>query len=245
VVVNYHRNSTISLNRFLILFQHLKGSKSIKNNTQMRFILIIFLIVLTITACETQQTIVVNYEDKPNTESWWRDNNQVQFLLDETKEHQQHASSKVCLNVRWDSIPANKPWCWFTDLKIDTLANPAMDKVRADFGENIWLSCWCNTGNGDTIYLQPLMLTRGHVGKWGAKQMTPVCSAEWRFYKFKLSALEYENWGKIPGSPNLKTNDIRCFELGIRTGQTSSKGFVDARFDELRLTNYEPFPNKK
>jgi hypothetical protein len=211
----------------------------------MKVIFAIFLILLTITACETQLNIVVNYEDKPNTESWWRNNKQVQFLLDETQAHQPNANSKVCLNVRWDSIPANKPWCWFTDLKIDTLANPAMDKVRAGFGQNIWLSCWCNTGQGDSIYLQPLILTRGHVGKWGAKLMTPVYSEKWCFVKFKLSDFEYENWGKIAGPPNLKNDEIRCFELGIRTGQTVTKGFVDARFDELRLTSYEPFPNEE
>jgi hypothetical protein len=165
-------------------------------------------------------------------------------LLDEKKENQQNPNSKVCLNVRWDTIPANKSWCWFTDLKIDSLANPAMDQVRAAFSDQIWISCWCNTGNGDSVYVQPLMLTRGHKGKWGAKKMVPVCSTEWVFLKFKLADLEYENWGKIPGLPNLKTDEIRCFELGLRNGKTSHKGFIDARFDELMITNYEPFANK-
>jgi hypothetical protein len=185
-----------------------------------------------------------NYEDKPNTSNYWRDNHQVKFLLDERKENQQNPNSKVCLNVRWDSIPANKSWCWFTDLKIDSLANPAMDQVRAEFSDKIWLSCWCNTGQGDSVYVQPLMLTRGHKGKWGAKKMVGIGSSNWIFLKFKLADLEYENWGKIPGLPNLKTNEIRCFEFGLRNGKTSPKGFIDARFDEVMITNYEPFPEK-
>ena len=129
-------------------------------------------------------------------------------------------------------------------LVIDSLANPEMDQTRAEFSDKIWLSCWCNTGQGDSIYMQPLMLTKGHKGKWGAKKMVPVCSAQWVFLKFKMADLEYENWGKIPGLPNLKTDEIRCFELGLRNGKTSPKGFIDARFDEVMISNYEPFPNK-
>lgn len=206
------------------------------------FIILFFSLLLY--ESSAQQKIVINYEDKPNTANWWRDNNQVKFILDENKNHQQNSNSKVCMNVHWDSIPAGKSWCWFTDLKIDSLANPAMDQVRAEFNDKIWLSCWCNTGNGDSIYVQPLMLTRGHKGKWGAKKMVPVYSPEWVFLKFKLADLEYENWGKIPGLPDLKTNEIRCFELGLRNGKTSPKGFIDARFDDVMITNYEPFPNK-
>jgi hypothetical protein len=159
-------------------------------------------------------------------------------------ENQQNPGSKVCLNVRWDSIPTNKSWCWFTDLKIDSLANPVMDRVRTEFGDQIWLSCWCNSGIGDSVYVQPLMLTRGHKGKWGAKKMVGLSSSKWVFLKFKLADLEYENWGKIPGLPNLKSDEIRCFELGLRNGKISAKGFIDARFDDLMISNYEPFPNK-
>jgi hypothetical protein len=205
---------------------------------------ILFLLLLLLPQIRAAQKIVLNYEDKPNTSNWWRDNNKVKFLMDENKNHQQEKNSKVCLNVRWDSIPANKSWCWFTDLKIDSLANPAMDQVRAEFADQIWLSCWCNTGKGDSIYIQPLLLTRGHKGKWGAKKMVGVSSPEWIFLKFKLADLEYENWGKISGSPNLKTDEIRCFELGLRNGKTSPKGFIDARFDDVMISNYEPFPNK-
>jgi len=207
-------------------------------------IITIFLFILLIFESQAQQKIVLNYEDKPNTASWWRDNNHVKLLLDEKKENQQSLNSKVCLNVRWDSIPANKSWCWFTDLKIDSLANPAMDRVRTEFGDKIWLSCRCNSGNGDSVYMQPLMLTKGHKGKWGAKKMVGISSPDWVFLKFKLADLVYENWGKIPGLPDLKTNDIRCFELGLRNGKTSPKGFIDARFDEVMITNYEPFSNE-
>jgi hypothetical protein len=209
---------------------------------KIHFIILFFSLIAI--AGSGQQKIVIGYEDKPNTTSWFRDNNQVKFLLDERKENQQNPYSKVCLNVRWDSIPANKSWCWFTDLKIDSLAYPAMDPVRAEFSDKIWLSCWCNSGQGDSIFIQPLILTRGHKGKWGAKKMVPVYSPEWVFLKFKLADLEYDNWGKIPGLPNLKSDEIRCFELGLRNGKTSPKGFIDARFDDLMITNYEPFPNK-
>ncbi len=207
--------------------------------------LIVFIFLLSLFQVKAQQKIVLNYEAKPNTAHWWRDNNHVKFLLDEKKGIQQNPNSKVCLNVRWDSIPANKSWCWFTDLKIDSLANPAMDKVRTEFSDKIWLSCWCNSGKGDSVYVQPLMLTRGHKGKWGAKKMVGLGSPKWVFLKFKLADLEYENWGKIPGLPDLKTNDIRCFELGLRNGKTSPKGFIDARFDDVMISNYEPFTNQK
>jgi len=206
--------------------------------------LFLILLFMSLFVCKAQKAIVSDYENKPNTSKWWRDNNQVKILLDEKKENQQNPHSKVCLNLHWDSIPANKSWCWFTDLKIDSLANPEMDQTRAEFSDKIWLSCWCNTGQGDSIYMQPLMLTKGHKGKWGAKKMVPVCSAQWVFLKFKMADLEYENWGKIPGLPNLKTDEIRCFELGLRNGKTSPKGFIDARFDEVMISNYEPFPNK-
>jgi hypothetical protein len=205
--------------------------------------LILFLMILLMES-QAQQKIVLNYEEKPYTKNWWRDNSHVKFMLDESKENQQNPDSKVCLNLRWDSIPHNKPWCWFTDLKIDSLANPVMDQIRAEFSDQIWLSCWCNTGKGDSVYLQPLMLTRGHKGKWGAKKMVGIGSSQWVFLKFKLADLEYENWGIIPGLPNLKTNEIRCFELGLRNGKTSPKGFIDARFDDVMITNYEPFANK-
>jgi len=210
----------------------------------MKKILLVSLCLSLFPGLQGPQKIVMNYEDKPNTVGWFRDNHQVKFLLDEKKENQQNPNSNVCLNIRWDSIPANKPWCWFTDLKIDSLANPAMDQMRTEFSDKIWLSCWCNSGNGDSLYVQPLMLTRGHKGKWGAKKMVGIGSSQWVFLKFKLADLEYENWGKVPGLPNLKTNDIRCFELGLRNGKTSPKGFIDARFDDVMITNYEPFPNK-
>jgi hypothetical protein len=205
---------------------------------------ILFFLLLSLLESRAQQKIVLHFEEKPNTMSWWRDNTQVKFLLDENKNHQQNKNSKVCLNVRWDSIPANKSWCWFTDLKIDSLANPIMDKIRAEFGDQIWLSCWCNSGKGDSIYIQPLMLTKGHKGKWGAKKMVGVSSPEWIFLKFKLADLEFENWGKISGLPDLKSDEIRCFELGLRNGKTSPKGFIDARFDDIMISNYEPFPNQ-
>jgi hypothetical protein len=204
---------------------------------------IFFFLLLMVFEGKAQQKIVLTYEDKPNTANWWRDNHLVTFLFDEDKNHQQNKASGVCLDVRWDSIPANKSWCWFTDLKIDSLANPVMDNLRAEFRDKIWLSCWCNTGQGDSVYIQPLILTKGHKGKWGAKKMIGLATSSWVFLKFKLADLEWENWGKIPGLPDLKTPEIRCFELGLRNGNTSPKGFIDISFDDVMISNYEPFPN--
>jgi len=42
----------------------------------------------------------------------------------------------------------------------------------------------------------------------------------------------------------MKTNEIRRFGLDLRNGKNSPKGFIDARFDEVMITDYEPFPNK-
>lgn len=189
--------------------------------------------------------IKLDYEDRPATAGWWKDNNQVKFSLDERKKNQYALSSEVCLHVRWDSIPAGRTNVWFTDLKIDSLANPVMDDVRRAFGSKLWLSFWCNTGHGDTLWVQPLLLTRGHKGKWGAKKRTPISSSEWVFLKFNLAELEYAKWGTGPEIPNLTSDEIRCFEVGLLNGNSSPKGFIDARFDDVMISNYEPFARKE
>jgi hypothetical protein len=63
---------------------------------------------------------------------------------------------------------------------------------------------------------------------------------EWTFVKVRFADLQYENWGAVKADFDLK-NDVRCFEVGLRLSSTSPKGFVDAWFDNLKLTNYEPF----
>lgn len=185
--------------------------------------------------------IKLHYEDRPNVSTWWKANKQVHFSLDDKKKHQYDKSSRVCLKVRWDSITGNRQNVWFTDLKIDSLANPVMDKMRAEFGDKIWLSFWCNTGKGDTLLVQPLLLTRGHKGKWGANSRTPICSEKWVFVKFNLAELDYSKWGEGPALPDLKSDAIRCFEVGLLNAATAPKGFIEARFDDVMISNYEPF----
>jgi hypothetical protein len=204
----------------------------------------LFLIQL-LSANAQNREIKLDFEDRPATAAWWKDNNQVKFSLDERKKNQYTPSSDVCLHLRWDSIPTGRKNVWFTDLKIDSLANPVMNDVRRAFGSKIWLSFWCNTGNGDTLWVQPLLLTRGHKGKWGAKKRTPISSSEWVFLKFNLAELEYSKWGKGSEVPNLKSDEIRCFEVGLLNGNNSPKGFIDARFDDVMISNYEPFAGKK
>lgn len=188
-----------------------------------------------------QIQIKLDYEERPDLGAWYRDNKNVQFFLDDNKKHQYKSSSDVCIHIRWDSIKPNQQFIWFTDLKLDSLANGSMDEIRKAFGDHLWLSFWCNTGKGDTVWLQPLMLTRGHKGKWASTQRVPVSTATWKFVKFNLAELQYIKWGEGPEVPDLKSDLIRCFEIGLLNGNNSPKGFIDFRFDDFMLSNYEPF----
>ncbi|OYU92898.1 MAG: hypothetical protein CFE21_22520, partial [Bacteroidetes bacterium B1(2017)] len=86
-------------------------------------ILLLLNLSIQITKAQKKQEIMINdFEDKPQTKNWWRDNQHVKFSYNELKKDQVDKSSKACLYVRWDAIPNNKPYTWFTDLKADTLA---------------------------------------------------------------------------------------------------------------------------
>lgn len=189
-----------------------------------------------------KKTIMISdFEDKPNTAGWWRDNQNVRFSFDDTPEHQVNKNSKICLQVRWDSTKTAKPFTWFTDLKADTFAASGMENSWKEFKEKTWLSFLCKLGDGDTVMLHYLVLSKGHTSKWGSKNMLPLTSGKWIFMKVKFADLEYDNWGKITAPFSLQTNDIRCFEVGLRLATENKKGFIEACFDNIKLTNYEPF----
>lgn len=185
--------------------------------------------------------MINDFEDKPQTETWWRDNAQVKFSYHEIKKDQVNKRSKACLYVRWDSIPTDKPFTWFTDLKADSLAADGMESIWKSFQERTWLSFWCKGGEGDTLMLHYLVLSKGHGSKWGAKTMIPVIAPKWTFYKVRFADLQYENWGKITADFDLNTDVGRCFEVGLRSGSVTTKGYIEAWFDNIKLTNYEPF----
>jgi hypothetical protein len=205
-------------------------------------ILLLFKLSIQITKAQKKQEIIINdFEDKPQTTNWWRDNEHVKFSYNELKKDQVNKWSKACLYVRWDSISINKPYTWFTDLKADTLAADGMETQWKSFQENTWLSFWCKGGEGDTLMLNYLVLSKGHSSKWGAKTMLPVKNKKWTFYKVRFADLQYDNWGKITAEFDLNTDIGRCFEVGLRSGLVSKKGYIEAWFDNIKLTNYEPF----
>lgn len=203
-------------------------------------VLLFFFLFQSVSA-QKKTIMVSDFENKPNTSGWWRDNQNVRFSYDEIPEHQAGKNSKVCLYIKWDSTQIAKPFTWFTDLKADTFAAPGMENEWKEFRDKTWMSFWCRLGDGDTVMLHWLVLSKGHSSKWGAKNMIPLTSGKWIFVKVKFSELEYDNWGKITAPFNLNSDEIRCFEAGLRLATQNSKGFVEAWFDNIKLTNYEPF----
>lgn len=192
-------------------------------------------------AQKKQEIIIHDFENSPQTENWWRVNKNVTFSYDRKKQNQLNKQSKTCLYVRWDSTPSDKPFTWFTDLKADSLAADGMESTWKSFQQNTWLSFWCKGGEGDTLMLHYLVLSKGHSSKWGSTKMIPVTDKNWTFYKVRFADLHYENWGKVNAAFDLKTHIGRCFEVGLRSGAVRKKGYVDAWFDNIKLSNYEPF----
>jgi len=103
------------------------------------------------------------------------------------------------------------------------------------------MSFWCRAGSGDTLMLNFLVLSEGHKSKWGASNMIPLTSQQWTFIKVKFADLQYENWGAVKAEFDLKSDAVKCFEVGLRLSTTSPKGYVEGWFDNIKLTNYEPF----
>jgi hypothetical protein len=205
-------------------------------------ILVLYLIAITgVLQAQKHKILIADFENKPSTTNWWKDNVQVQFGYDSSQMNQATKKSKTCLHVRWDSVPANRPYAWFTDLKADTFAVEGMQTKWKKFQNNTWISFWCKGGDGDTLMLHPLILSKGHKSKWGSTKMISVKAGVWQFVKLKFADLQYENWGVVKRELNLNDDAGKCFEVGLRLSGTSSKGFVEGWFDDIQLTNYEPF----
>ena len=202
---------------------------------------IAMLVCLTGVFAQQKQILIADFENKPITDGWWKDNPNVKFSYDENLSTQIIPKSKVCLHVRWDSVPQNRPFAWFTDLKADTFAVDGMEEQWKSFKENTWISFWCKAGDGDTLMLNFLVLSIGHKSKWGASDMIPLTSQKWTFVKVKFTDLQYENWGVVKADIDLKSDAVKCFEVGLRLSATSPKGYVEGWFDTIKLTNYEPF----
>jgi hypothetical protein len=83
-------------------------------------------------------------------------------------------------------------------------------------------------------------MTKNEEGKWGSHKKFPVKSGNWQFFKFQLASVEYENWGKLASKPDLGTNEITKFEVGLINGNCKKQCFVNVRFDNFKFTNYEP-----
>lgn len=197
--------------------------------------------LLSAVSAQQKQILIADYENKPATDGWWKDNHLVKFSYDENPTSQLNTESKLCLYVRWDSVPQNRPFAWFTDLKADTFAVDGMEEQWKSFKENTWMSFWCRAGNGDTLMLNFLVLSKGHKSKWGASNMIPLTSQQWTFVKVKFADLNYQNWGIVNTDFDLKSDAVKCFEVGLRLSETSPKGYVEGWFDNIKLTNYEPF----
>jgi len=205
-------------------------------------IYVLLLLAISVVLQAQKHTILIaDFEKKPSTASWWKDNSNVKFLYDSSVKNQVSGKSRTCLHVRWDSVPVNRPYAWFADLKADTFAVEGMQTKWKLFQNNTWMSFWCKGGEGDTLMLHPLILSKGHKSKWGSTEMIPVKAGKWQFIKVKFADLEYENWGVVKAELNLKDDAVKCFEVGLRLSSASPKGFVEAWFDDIQLTNYEPF----
>jgi hypothetical protein len=94
-------------------------------------------------SAQKKQICIADFENKPDYSGWWKDNADVKFFYDENPENQLNKASKVCLLIRWDSVPQNRPYTWFTDLKADTFATAGMEEEWKSFKENTWMSFWC------------------------------------------------------------------------------------------------------
>lgn len=89
--------------------------------------------------------------------------------------------------------------------------------------------------------LNYLVLAKGHKSKWGDPNKIPLTSKKWIFVKVKFADLKLENWGVIKADLDLNSDAVKCFEVGLRLSSTTKKGYVEAWFDNIKLTNYEPF----
>ncbi len=153
---------------------------------------------------------------------------------------QRNGSSK-CMRIQWESVFANKPNVWLTDIKIDTFGNAAMQKKWNRFKENAWLSFNINTANADSVYLQFVVFTKDENDKWGSREMIGFKSNRWKMIKLRLGDLSYDNWGKgNSATPDFNTIIPARIEIGLRSVYANDKGKIDVRIDDVVVSNYEP-----
>ncbi len=197
---------------------------------------------------QAQKKITVfDFESPLNVQDWWVDNKEIRLSLldrnpnDKAGNGDPAANGGKCLRIRWDAVPPDRPSVWLTDIKIDTFGDSAMTGAWKSFKENAWLSFSLNTGDGDSVYLQFIIFTKGEKDKWGSRETIGFRSPVWKTVKVKLSDLHFDNWGK----GNIATPDLGAIvpariEIGIRSAMTDQKGKIDLRVDDIVISNYEP-----
>jgi hypothetical protein len=212
----------------------------------MKRVMFFFLLaILSFSFIKKEKSILLHYDDRPSTKEWWRYNDKVKFEFRVGGKDVKPVASGAFLKVQWPYSGQEDEYTWFTDLKIDSLRNPKMEPYRKSLGSTIWLSFWCRVNSKDSLYVHPMVLSANHKGKWGCKDMTLITSNKWAFYKYNLSKLSYEKWGKEGGNqPDFKTTEVRCFEVGLRKGKGKTAGSIDADFDNLMISNFEPNGNE-
>ncbi len=202
----------------------------------------ILLILTTLISCNQQpkyQLVATGFEKKIDTANWWKDNNRVTIKQVGTDSPFFNPASRKALQITWDSIPANRPYTWFTDIKLDTLLSLVNPDVWKNLSEHLWLSFWCNSGMGDTLWLQFMVMSPDHQAKWGSKKMVPVYAQRWTKVAVELNKLEYENWGNGQPAPDFASCSPYIIEVGLRNGSTLQQGFIAAQFDEFLISNYQ------
>lgn len=186
---------------------------------------------------QAQKKITVfDFESPLNVQDWWVDNKDIRLSLADRA-----SDSGRSLRIRWDSVPPDRPSTWLTDIKIDTFGDSAMTGAWKSFKENAWLSFSLNTADGDSVYLQFIIFSKGEKDKWGSRETIGFRSPVWKTVKVKLSDLHFDNWGK----GNIATPDLGAIiptriEIGIRSAKTNQKGKIDLRVDDIVISNYEP-----
>jgi hypothetical protein len=206
-----------------------------------RFCLSTILIVISqITNAQTN-VLACDFESPINLKGWWVDNNEIKITQCDRKECDQAPGSEKCLRIQWDHIPVNKTNTWLTDIKIDTFGSKAGDNTWNSLKTNAWLSFMVNTGDADSVYLQFIVFTENEKDKWGSHEIIGFKSRSWSTAKVKLSAMQYENWGKGSiATPDFNSIIPARIEIGIRSPKANTQAKIDVRIDEIRFTSFEP-----
>jgi hypothetical protein len=183
-----------------------------------------------------EKIVVFDFEKPVEVNGWWVDNTDIklsQFIETEGTD------SNNCLRIIWENIPLDKASTWMTDLKISTFSEKEMECKWTDYQDETWLSFKAKTSGADSIFFQIVIFTENEKDKWGSQEIISLNSRDWQPVKIKLSSLHYDNWGNgnIP-APDFRKIVPAIIEIGIRNGKVS--GRIDARIDDITITNYEP-----